>query len=315
MLLLMAGCIHTYPDEEKAVDPAFVETTLVLRFSDEWQDLTPESGNTRSQAKKRVVMEIARRGALPQRREFAATVDMGEEKSIIVPFTLRLEPALYGLYIWCEDSVENSKDRIYDVTDFADIPAPDPEYNKNDLPDCHVYSSELDLTGMAGKWDVAETVEVRMSRPEARFCIKADDYSRFVEAMREDIDRGENYFVEVSYDCAVAGAYNLYEDVPTRPAEGVSARCGLNIITIPGVEMPIADDRLFVGHEPTELELTLTVYNSAKAVVARKRGVKVPLERGKLTTLHGDFLTDFIVGGISVDTAWEGEIIIDMEDI
>lgn len=308
LLLLAGGCIHTYPDPRKEEDPTLVETVFVLGFPGDWEKVEAPRHRASGDGRKRVVLELRGAGSAVMRKEFTAEMDDGDGRTLTIPAPFLLEPREYRLAVWCDDSQFSA----YDVADFNDIPAPGKHFYSHDPSPCYCYSGSFDLSEAAGEWSRSVEVPVAMECPTGRFRIVADDYASFLATFRDGISKGESYSVEISYGSPVAAAFNLNENSPARPVDNVVGSRTLDIITIPGIEMEIASGRLFVPEEGMEITLTLTLYNSAKAVVSRTAGVTLPVHRGKVTTVRGDFLTDFIIGGISVDTAWDGEIIVDI---
>jgi len=317
-MMLLSGCIHTYPEGERGQEPGqtSVEVILQLSMPGDWQKSETRIHSVRSQGKypKRVILEILRDGLPEIRKETTINAEDIDGSSFNATFTLKLERKKYRMLVWCDNmSPPSGEPTTYDATDFGDIHSIGPEPDATSAFDCQCYSGNLDLTDK----DMNEQrliIPVDMSRPDGRFRIVADDYDLFLKTFEDAISRGETFFFEMKYECSIPGAFNLYNDTPSQPLDNAITSSDLDIITIPGIEMEIASGRMFLPPDGMDITLSITLYNSAKAIISRTTGITFPMHRATVTTVRGNFLTDFISGGISIDTAWDGEIIIDFDN-
>lgn len=75
----------------------------------------------------------------------------------------------------------------------------------------------------------------------------------------------------------------------------------------------IGFDWLFADDNVSDVSLTITMFDQYLVPVSRVSGIVVPLQKGRLTTVTGDFLTNEVGGSISIDTEWDGTIDIDAD--
>lgn len=316
LALVFQGCIHTYPEGD-GDDPTEVRAALELDLGTEWtEDKISYDDDSRSAQSPvlRTAVSVARNGSTVMKFEHTVAKDEIENGTLLIPLPQPLTAQSYDVRIWCDylDPVSQSP-WGYDITSLSDIK---PLYDNGDfLPyqECKSFRGAIDLTSHQGEWDVRTVIPVAMQFPTGAFRVVAEDYADFLQLFSTDFVNGEEFTVVVEYETAVPAAFNLAEDVPTRPETGVKFQRPLGYIISPVEELEIAADRLFVTSEPMDVSICITLFNSAKAVVARTNGVTVPLVRGKTTTVSGKFLTNLISGGLTINPRWDGEITIVIE--
>ena len=73
----------------------------------------------------------------------------------------------------------------------------------------------------------------------------------------------------------------------------------------------LAFDYVFICTESTVVYADIEAYDAAGGLISRNTGIRVPLERGKLTTVEGAFLTQsYDNGDIGIDDRFDGEIVV-----
>lgn len=315
MLVLTCGCIHTYPKPDNLTDPTEISVALLLDFSDDWEKVSAavsDKGRASNLLQRIYVSLKDKNGSATA---FTTTV-VPEEISdgrcrIALPAKLKADK--YTIAIWMDYlNPQTMSPLAYDISNPSLIREILPRGEETDARICFTATDEFDLTHLSGKWDASEEVSLSLSSPMARIRLVATDYDEFLSHTADARSHGEHYYVSISYDSEIAGGYSLTEGSAMDPVAGCGFTIDLPIITMPGIEMCIASDWLFNPPGRYPYSLTVSVFNSAKALVSRTSGINFEAERGKITTLTGKLLTNFISGGITVDNIWEGEIIIEI---
>lgn len=314
--LALQGCIHTYPEGD-GDDPTEVKVALELALGKEWTEQKISYGEESRSAQSpllRTMVSISGKGSKVSKFENIVPQDEIENGVLLLPLPEPLYAQVYNINVWCDYVDPISQSPLgYDATSLSDIK---PLYNNGlflSYHDCRHYNGTIDLSMHHGEWDVKTVIPVGMQFPTGAFRIVAEDYTEFLQLFSSDFINGEEFTVVVEYESDVPSAFDLREDVPTRPTADIKFSRTLDYIIFPVEELEIAADRLFVTTEPMKISMCITLFNSAKAIVARTEGVTIPIERGKITTVAGKFLTNFISGGLTIDTRWDGEITIEIE--
>ena len=77
----------------------------------------------------------------------------------------------------------------------------------------------------------------------------------------------------------------------------------------------VGTDFIFANGGEASVLLTMEIRDSRGNRMSRVSGIDVPYRRGHLTTLKGAFLTSEMKGGVEIDTEWDGEVEIDMDNL
>lgn len=319
----LTGCIHTYPSPEGAIDPTEIEATLLLRFDEEWagKDFIFQetkgyqfSHDTRADRwPRRIYAEIKESSG---KRHSFSTVAMPEEivegsYRLELPFKLKADSYIATLWADCLDPT-TLQPLGYDISNTSLIKELAQRGEESDRRTCVTAIQEIDLRHLAGEWDSKVEQEITLTTPMARFRLIADDYQEFLQETEEVRRRGEKYQVTVEYNSEIPGGFSLLDGEAMDPVNGRSFSSPLTILTFPGIEMSIGSDWLFNPPGEYMHTVTVTVFNSAKAIVSQTPGITFPMQRGHITTVKGKMLTNFIKGGIQIDNIWAGEIIIEI---
>lgn len=315
ILVLPCSCIHTYPKPDRLTDPTEISVALMLNFSDEWGDLHGAlRANERADGWLQRIY-ISLRDKNGSATGFTTTVSSEEiaDGQYRLELPSRLKASKYFIAVWADYINPVTLQPIaYDISTPSLIRELIPRGEETDARRCLTALGEFDLTHLSGKWDASEEVNLTLSSPMARIRLVADDYSDFLSQTAEARLRGEHYYVSVAYDSEIAGGFSLPDGIAMDPVGGCGFTADLPVISMPGIEMCIASDWLFNPSGRYVYTLTVSVFNSAKAMVSQTAGIPIEAERGKITTVSGKLLTNFISGGITIDNLWEGEIVIEI---
>ncbi|MEZ3551925.1 MAG: hypothetical protein K1W02_14605 [Muribaculaceae bacterium] len=305
------GCIHTYPDPARAVDPAKIRLELELTPPAGWDTLMTHSSKAGAEPLRRIIVEMRGRDGHSEKMEFFRPAsELSEPVPLSLPLDFMLDPTAYDLAIWSDFVDAASRDfKAFDASDLSDIRI---RYDGNvwtPLKDCCSALKRVDLSEHKGKELVTVKVPVMLNRPVARFRLIPLDYEEFLKTNMEQIRKGETYYVEIDLEPGFPLSFDLTSYSTQIESDTTRLTFPLDIITIPGVEVELGSGYLFCDGRAT-LSARVKILNSAKAVVSRTQEFDIPIAAGKISIIKGDFMTSTISGGLTVDTTWEDEIII-----
>ena len=120
----------------------------------------------------------------------------------------------------------------------------------------------------------------------------------------------------MKYSDYLPTGYNLWDDVPKnslmymeykvafeRPADGTKE-------LILGFDYVLTD-----AGETVSIPVELEILNEKNEVLARTAAFRIPCERGKNTTVRGNFLTSDANGGIGIDPDYDGDLEVDLGEL
>ena len=242
--------------------------------------------------------------------EFVFTKSVGE--GLDLQTDMQLNAGDYELLVWV-DLVANAGDMpFYDADDFGEIVLVGDYCGSNELRAAFSGSATVSLKEEM----VADTIEVAMQRPLARFELKADDFAVFVsremERLNENVADGdsvvpfnlEDYTVVCYYVGFMPCAYSLYTNRPVDSATGVKFLSTMKPVGDTGALL--LDDFVFVNDKSSIVSVRVGVFDAKNELVSLTGTIKVPLNRGCKSLLSGEFLTSKKTDGVTIDTGYDG---------
>ncbi len=311
--IILCGCIHDHPGPD-AHDPTLVNVAIEVTPPPEWEEksLNVKTREDSHESQHRIIAEVMRNGKKEWRHE---QIISGEEYSsgpIIIRLPFSLHAVEYTLSVW-SDILHPESAPAYDAELLNHVTPSEPIPFWESRNDCSFFSNYIDLRKYRNQWDSKVVVPTALSRPIARFEIVATDLQEFLDYTEFERQHGETYTVTLSGHSRIesvfdatssSGATSFFISMPDKTIP-------LSLYGHPPDEILLHSCALF-PEEEASIDATITVYNSARLIMAKSEEFTIPLERGKVTRVKGNFLTNFYKNSINVDNIWNGEILIEI---
>lgn len=240
---------------------------------------------------------------------------------------IKLREGRYRFMVWADFIEAGSKvDLFYDTADFASIALRRETYIANsDYRDAFRGVLEADLQVKDNGASEHETLIIDMRRPLAKFRFIATDVEEFkdyylrsilqsalldLDKLKDEIDMTK-FRVVFSYSGFMPYIYNMYTDRPVDVRTGVSFSSTLT--DIKDGEAMMGFDYIMVGNGDAGVSLSAVIYDEKGKQLSGINNIEVPLQRGKLTTVRGNFLTSRSSGNIQIDSSFDGEFDIEIK--
>lgn len=229
--------------------------------------------------------------------------------------SMTLNASSYKFIIWVDCVNEgDSEDKYYQTDNLPIVKIMPPCIGSNDYKDALCGVVDIDLRSYRDKWNVTIEREIEMSYPGGKFQIITTDLERFVSKTTKSGETRSfdpnDYIVKFVYQGFVPGGYNVLSGAPTGDSEtGFSFES--SIVQLNNGEALLGSDIIFTNGGPTYVELVIEIYDLDNNLIHRTdisphlRGI--PIEKGKLTTVRGEFLTKDFVPGVGVNPDFDGE--------
>ena len=249
-----------------------------------------------------------------------ATLDI--DKSIV------MAPGKYRLHAWVDYVDNNSlEDKFYFTEEFTGISLLGNKHiGNNDFRDAFIGSTdvvvveqfELDLPPIEA--------HIHMGRPLAKFNFISTDLEEFISRVLEarmqqaaangvilpeadlvpsSVNLGE-YRIVVRYAGFMPCEFNMFSDAPVDSRTNVMFDS--NITPLSGSEAMLGFDYVFVNGQRSTILISLSVYDKDGVLMSAVPNIEVPVERSKLTTIRGHFMTESAQGGVNLKTEFDGDI-------
>ena len=319
LMLLMAftgGCIHEYPDG-KGENPTTVNIGIELIFDLRWENLLYNPKISQSRAKNlknhRFVIELSRNGETYKRDYLYLSDEEFSEGIYRHKLSFPLSARDYDIGVWY-DQVPDSEDfAFYNIDDLSNI-----SLLATGITDVSKHysafgTSSLNLREFEGIAGATATVTVELKHSGAIFQIIATDIQKFITDNRPALLQGEFYNLKLEFVSGSSGTLNLYKGEIDHSFSISERRGDLELPFAVYDELKIAEAFLLCEEEEN-IKLSLIVYNSAQMIVTRTEPFSIPLKRGYITTVTGEFLSNPLNGAIIIDNIWEGEYNIEINN-
>ena len=204
---------------------------------------------------------------------------------------------------------------VYDAKNLAFILPAGKYIGNSRYKDVFAASAVADLTSFRNHWGAETSLDVELYRPVARYELVAKDVATFLNKLSTGGLKGESFTARVKYSDYLPTGYNLWDDVPKnslmymeykvafeRPADGTKE-------LILGFDYVLTD-----AGETVSIPVELEILNEKNEVLART-AFRIPCERGKNTTVRGNFLTSDANGGIGIDPDYDGDLEVDLGEL
>ncbi len=329
-LLMLTGCICSVLEtpENGGIDPTLVQVSLTLRADttvEPYRAVKSLSATSEGDSlDMRCIVEVFKDnigGELVERRIVGC--DPSPDGNPVVTMPLALHAGRYSVVAWLDYVDDGSlADKYYKATALSAIHIPDASSYVGDeeRKDAYTGRDELDLTRYYDIWRADMAYEMRLEMPMARIEFVATDYDRLLEKVSNS--NGEHHFtkagvpytgdvdlsqiqVSVLYAGYFPSGYNAYTGKPNDATQGMSFDATARPLS--QAELRLAGDHVFVNGTESAVTVNLQVKDRNGVLLNEVEGLKVPLVRGKLTTIRGEFLTRSFSSGIGIDPGFDGE--------
>lgn len=312
-MMLFAGCIHTYPDGE-GIDPTLLKVGVEVDIDLSWEpngvSFTKSDDNSYSGGY-RLIIEFSRNGDTYERCEHFLTSEEYSQGSIklIMPFDFHAVAYTVSAWLDCADSPETTVYQ-YNTQNLYEITRHDNHIIWSDRMACGFARTEVNFREYKDQWNAKVVIPMTLTPPIGRFEFIATDFTDFLKHIENAIDKGETYSICLSFERRISNTFNVHRKDAT------------TYLTSPEYYFPfpvqtpsdgrIVSGSVFVGEDSRTVTARVLVFNSARMIVSKSPSIDFPLERGKITVITGEMLTDYYTGSFNINNIWDGEIVIEL---
>lgn len=300
LAILASSCVHEFPAPADGV-----EVVLTVRHEMPWTTLDYDYGTSGSRNdgdwKARYVFRAYHAGStaspVHEFTFYSDDISLGE-------FTARmsLPPGDWEIYAW-QDFVSDSRD-FYDTADFSSITYRRPYTGDSDMRDAFEGSVPL---AVPATYQAASSIkgELTMTRPFAKYVFIATDYDKFLAEMNRRAAVPDGYSTVGLYPMFMPAVYDMFTQKVTDSWRGTSYDA--SITPLGNGEAAIAMDYVMINHRESAAQVQIGLRGPGSQLTALTGTVNVPLLRGQVTYVRGDFLTASVGGGIDIDFSFSGD--------
>ena len=239
-----------------------------------------------------------------------------------------MAPGKYRLHAWVDYVDNNSlEDKFYFTEEFTGISLLGNKHiGNNDFRDAFIGSTDVEVVEQFELDLPPIEAHIHMGRPLAKFNFISTDLEEFISRVLEarmqqaaangvilpeadlvpsSVNLGE-YRIVVRYAGFMPCEFNMFSDAPVDSRTNVMFDS--NITPLSGSEAMLGFDYVFVNGQRSTILISLSVYDKDGVLMSAVPNIEVPVERSKLTTIRGHFMTESAQGGVNLKTEFDGDI-------
>lgn len=319
--MLWTGCTLTQEPKGQGVDPTQVNVEVAVDLSLElpdsegaYADLVPEVSDEFT--RRFVVEAVLTDGTVAQRQVSYEKIEAGKtEYSLQTKF--RLNARQYKLLVWSDYVKTEDKEAnlYYDISSLTPVMPQGNYVGNNERKDCFRGCADLDLRQYRDKWAASMALDVELERPVGRYEIVTTDLGAFRQRLADGQISGSEFTVRVRYADYRATGYNVLQNVPKNFLSYLFYKTTLKTENwnADQASMRLGFDYCFVdaGEAGSKIPVEIEVLNEKNQQVSRTV-LSLPVAQGYNTVVSGRFMTGTDDGSVSVDTAYDGVVDIDL---
>lgn len=319
--MLWTGCTLTQEPKGQGVDPTQVNVEVAVDLSlslpdneGAYADLVPEV--TDEFTRRFVVEAVLPDGTVAQRQvSYESVVEGKTDYSLQTKF--RLNARQYKLLVWSDyvKTEEKANNLYYDISSLTPVMPQGNYVGNNERKDCFRGCADLDLRKYRDEWAANVALDVELQRPVGRYEIVTTDLGAFRQRLADGLISGSEFSVRVRYADYRATAYNVLQNVPKNFLSYLFYKTNLKNENWEGdqASLRLGFDYCFVdaGEAGSNIPVEIEVLNEKNQQVSRTV-LSLPVVQGYNTVVSGRFMTGTDNGSVSVDTAYDGVVDIDL---
>lgn len=241
---------------------------------------------------------------------------------------IQIAPGKYRLHAWV-DYVDNDseEDKFYSTDEFTAIRLLGNEhFGNNDFRDAFIGSTDIEVIPQFELDMPPVEAHIHLGRPLAKFNFVSTDLEEFISRVLEarakeaaangvvipdedlipsSVDLSE-FRIVIRYAGFMPCEFNAFSNAPVDSRTNVMFDS--KITPISGTEAMLGFDYVFVNGQRSTILISLSVYDKNNTLRSAVQNIEVPVERSKLTTIRGHFMTESAQGGVNLRTEFDGDM-------
>lgn len=317
LLLSLASCVHQWPES--------VPTSVTLKFVFD-RSMNPfdtlqfdTKAPSADQLSVRYVVEAFRMKADGTYYRDAAAREVYIKDGLDnldneVVFTVPDE-GYYTIKAWVDYVDKGSTDhKYYNPDKFNEIVIHKHEGN-SEYREAYIGTAEVEVIRYGSQVPLVEGT-LEMSRPVAKYEFISEGLDEFIEKETRLLNMGvdekdakkldlNDYIVRIYYTGFMPSAFNMHSNRPNDSKTGVYYES--KIEQVDDKHAKLGFDYVLANPDEASIVAAVLIYDKEGTELAGTTDIHIPLRRGKLTTVKGNFLMKESSGGVSINPDFDGE--------
>ena len=290
----LMGClsfIHEFPELPPDIPVSLRITEIYLDNYFE-EDIIPgliiSRGDIEEKYKIRFTIKLYINNNLTDSRQLVETWRQDRRYPVNILYE-KLKREEYRIVVWAEFVQDNGESIAYEYEDITYITQCIPYRGSTEDKDAFSISKTEDLREAKGE----VTDQLSLSRPFGKFRIIATNTEQLTETGEYTVEQIGRMTVTLSYTSFFPCAYNAVTNRPNDANTGFQFTGSVEWVNEEHVKgLMLAFDYVWVNSTKSSVTAQLTVHDELGKQIAKINNIHIPYERGRLTTIIGEFTDD-----------------------
>ena len=271
-----------------------------------------QTSDINGQYRKRFLIEARQNNTVITRKTvFPDTLSLIKD-SLFLSIDLELQTSKYDLSVWMDYTKENT-DCHYITDHLNNITCVEPYCGNTITKECLYGHKTIDLREFGNQRDLHVETNINIHPPVAKYEIVTTDVEEFIK--QTSWQPNKSYHVIFTYLFFYPMVYNAYEGTVKDSWSDVSFEIPLNITDKKQKECTLGFDYILADTTTNIVMLALTVKDENDKEIITSSPIKIPYRQGYFTPITGRFLTKNKSGGFEINTEFDDEINIDIDNL
>lgn len=318
LCMIMCSCAHRHSKESDDYEETVsspVTLTLNIISKPNFYALKrnlPQTTNNDKYFRKRFLIEVCQDNTVITRQTISPDSLSLANDSLFLSTKLELQTLQYDLSIWMDYTKDNS-DLHYITENLNKVTCVEPYCGNTASKECLYGHKTIDLRKYRKQENIHAETNITIRPPVAKYEIIATDVEEFIKQTSWPFNK--KYRITFTYLFFYPMVFNAHEGVIKDSWSNVSFDLPLNITDNKQKECKLGFDYILADTTINTAMLVLTVKDENNKEIITSPPISIPYKQGYSTRIAGNFLTKSNPGGIEINTEFDDEINIDIDDL
>ncbi len=318
LCIIMFSCAHRHSKEsddyeETNTSPITLTLNIILKPTFRiLEQNSPQITNISKRYRKRFHIEVCQNNTIITRQTIFLDSLSSTNDSLFLSTKLELNTLKYDLSVWM-DYTEDDSDLHYIAENLNNITCIEPYCGNTTSKECLYGHKTIDLREYRNQENIHAETNITICPPVARYEIITTDVEEFIKQTSWHSDK--KYRISFTYLFFYPMVFDAYEGIVKDSWSNVSFELPLNITDNKQKECKLGFDYILADTTINTAMLVLTVKDENNKEIITTSPINIPYKQGYSTRIMGNFLTKRKPGGIEINTEFDDEINIDIDNI
>lgn len=276
--------------EDEGIDPTLVNVYIAFTLPEDAFSI-PDTPSDGAPANTRYTFEVTpkvmkMKGDTTRQSVFITSTPLTQGDTLTFP--VKISPAENNIRVWVDHiPAENTSASYYNTCNLSSVTVTTPYQANTNQKIAFAGSLDIDLTRFKGQEYAETVVPLELTSPFGTFRVLTTDYREYIH----DHPGVAPIKIEIKYRNYYPCGYHVGNQCANLNDFKTNISFTGELTEQSDHSALIAYDHVFVSSDQPDIAIDLFFYSADGTLIQKVKNILVPIERGKLTTISDNFLT------------------------